>query len=376
MSRPVRFAPYFDQQSKRWSISIPSKLSKTGRRQRLFYRTRDKAVKAARRLKERHEKFGVSLSNLDPVRLGEASEAYKLLDGLKPSPGLLPVVREWLAWKQRQSSSKPFLDVFSDFLESRPNLSQAHHDQIRNVKDKLEPLHKMLVADITPAKIQEMLSPLSGGTRNRYLRILRAIFNHAVKHEWMTENPVERLDFVKLPKPAIEIYSHRQIKLMLLRAKRINVEMVPYFALGAFAGLRAGSEELTQLKWSDIHFDEKQIVVRAAIAKNRTKRFIPMSDNLIAWLKVYLARSTNVQENVITVPYGTLRKLRKEIYRHKWIPAGLRHSYASAMINSGQSIDDTVLALGHRGDPKLLWSHYYLATSKEEAEKYWQISPK
>jgi hypothetical protein len=26
----------------------------------------------------RHKKFGVSLTNLDPVRLGEASEAYKL----------------------------------------------------------------------------------------------------------------------------------------------------------------------------------------------------------------------------------------------------------------------------------------------------------
>ena len=42
-------------------------------------------MRAARKLKERHKKFGVSLSNLDPVRLGEASEAYKLLDAHQSS---------------------------------------------------------------------------------------------------------------------------------------------------------------------------------------------------------------------------------------------------------------------------------------------------
>jgi hypothetical protein len=45
------------------------------------------------------------------------------------------------------------------------------------------------------------------------------------------------------------------------------------------------------------------------------------------------------------------------------------------MINSRKGIDETCLALGHQGNPKMLWDHYYLATSREQAEEYWQILP-
>jgi hypothetical protein len=47
----------------------------------------------------------------------------------------------------------------------------------------------------------------------------------------------------------------------------------------------------------------------------------------------------------------------------------------SAMINSGKTIDETILALGHKGNPTMLWNHYYLAIPKEQAMAYWQIVP-
>jgi hypothetical protein len=59
----------------------------------------------------------------------------------------------------------------------------------------------------------------------------------------------------------------------------------------------------------------------------------------------------------------------------KWIKAGLRHTYASAMINSGKSIDATCLALGHKGSPQVLCDQYHYATSEEQAKAYWRIFP-
>lgn len=188
--KPVRFAPHYDSRSRRWILNIPARFSKTGKRARLFYPDKDTALNAALKLRERRNKFGVSLSNLDPVRLGEASEAYKLLDSLDSSPGLLPVVREWIAFKKRQSTSKTILDVFQAYLDSHPHLAKGHTDQIRNAKDKLKPLHKVLVSDITSSEISENLSSLSPSTRNRYMRILRGVFNLAVKRDWCSENPV------------------------------------------------------------------------------------------------------------------------------------------------------------------------------------------
>jgi hypothetical protein len=45
------------------------------------------------------------------------------------------------------------------------------------------------------------------------------------------------------------------------------------------------------------------------------------------------------------------------------------------MINSGRTIDETCLALGHVGSPSLLFNHDFLASSKADALAYWQISP-
>jgi hypothetical protein len=83
---------------------------------------------------------------------------------------------------------------------------------------------------------------------------------------------------------------------------------------------------------------------------------------------------------VIRLLPGTLRKVRTSLFEKvapnkPWVPAGLRHSYCSAMINSGKSIDQTCLALGHQGSPTILHNHYFLAAPKEEALAYWQIMP-
>jgi integrase len=62
-------------------------------------------------------------------------------------------------------------------------------------------------------------------------------------------------------------------------------EMVPWFVLGLFAGLRP--EETLRLDWADIDFERRQIDLPAKKAKGRTRRIIPMESNLIGWLKRY-----------------------------------------------------------------------------------------
>jgi site-specific recombinase XerD len=102
----------------------------------------------------------------------------------------------------------------------------------------------------------------------------------------------------------------------------------------------------------------------------------------VAWLKVYQKRRKGVRGNrIISLTEGQLREARVNIFHKvagisaKYIPAGLRHTYASAMINSGKTIDETVLALGHEGNSKMHWNHYHLAIPKDQAEAYWKIFP-
>jgi integrase len=151
------------------------------------------------------------------------------------------------------------------------------------------------------------------------MRILRAVWNYAVRKDWTKDNPIDRLDFVVLPKKAIQIFSNEQIQSMLDISLESHLEMVPYFASGAFAGLRVASGELYQLRWDDISFDEKTIKIRAEISKTGKTRFIPLADNLNAWLTVYLEKTGPLRNTVLLLPYGTLRKLRWRIFGKSWI---------------------------------------------------------
>jgi len=382
MARPVKFLPHWSESDQAWFVSIPPKLSKTGKRARLFFKDKHDALRAASNLKERHQKFGVSLSSIDPIRLTEASEAYKRLDALGRPYSLLSIVQDWIYRTEAKSRSKTILETFDAYVEAKGHLSAVHRQQILTVKHRFEQIGTAVpISDLEPKHIEQVLSPLASGSRNRYLRILRAVFNYAIRKDWTKQNPVDKLDFAVLPKRSIEIFTNNQIQRMLDISLATTIAMVPYFALGAFAGLRVDSGEMTKLEWSDIHFNEKTIVVRAEIAKTGRKRFIPLVDNLNAWLTAYLNKSLQPRTKpVITLPYGTLRKARKRIFAlvspgQAWIPAGLRHSFASAMINSRRTIDDTVLALGHIGSPTMLWNNYHLAMPTEQAEEYWKILP-
>jgi integrase len=229
------------------------------------------------------------------------------------------------------------------------------------------------------------LEELKPGTRNRYLRILRAAFNLAIKRGYTKTNPVSKMDFAVLPSRSIRIFSNQQIEGFLRTSLESEIEMLPYFALGSFAGLRVGGGVLSKLLWSDIKLTESKptIVVRPEISKTGKRRLIPISDNLKLWLSEYIERKgvdPLWDMKVIRLPYGTLRKVRKRIFEKvspnkQWIPAGLRHSFTSAMINSGKGIDETCLELGHQGSPTMLFNHYYLAMPTEQATAYWQIVP-
>jgi hypothetical protein len=62
-----------------WELFVPPYLSNTGKEQRLFFRTKKEAADKAAGLKTRQD--GHSLSGLTPVRIHEAAEAFRLLEG-------------------------------------------------------------------------------------------------------------------------------------------------------------------------------------------------------------------------------------------------------------------------------------------------------
>jgi integrase len=394
MARRFKLTPKFSRRYGRWILNVPPTISKTSKRQRLFYASFEEAQKAATRLKRRHAQFGVSLRSLTATRMGEASEVYLILDKHAKATGddtsLLLIAKDYITRYKARNQSISLDDLFQEYLEAKEHLSRVHRKQIIYSRHRFKDskLAGKMVSDIGASDLQKVLDELSAGTRNRYIRLLRSLWTFSIRKGYAKENPAARLDFKHLAKRPIKHFSNELIKTMLDLCLKEEIDLLPYLALGAFAGLRVASGEMTRLLWSDIKLDEKTIVVRAEISKVKARRFIPIADNLEVFLKAYIQRrgiNPILDKRVIQIPPGTLRKARKRIFekaweelkkpKGKWIPAGLRHSYTSAMINSGETIDETILALGHKGNPTILWNHYYLAIPKEQALAYWQIMP-
>jgi len=386
MPKFAKFHPKFSSSIGQWVLNIPANLSKTGKRQRMFFKDRKDAIRAAHRVRERNQKFGISLSNLDPVRLGESSEAYKLLDSFKERTGLnvgvLSCVREYLARHEAENSSVTLPELFRLYRESREHVSDAHQNTLRSVERKFADLN-LKVCSLSPEDLKPILDEFTNSTKNRYIRTLRSVFSFGIKRDLLKTNPAEKIDFEHHEKGQTETFSNKVLQGMLNESAKTAIELVPFFALGAFCGLRAGSPELRELLWSDIHCDEKTIVVRPEIAKTGQKRFVSISENCLAWLEFYLAQTgkSGKTGRILTLTDFELYEQRSKVFHAVagpeavYIKAGLRHTYASNHLAFHNDINSLVLQLGHQGNVNMLWKHYHLATKKGDAITFWNIFP-
>jgi hypothetical protein len=105
--------------------------------------------------------------------------------------------------------------------------------------------------------------PLSPTTRNNFRRVLVSMFNFARDRGYCVDNPAKKALKAKVINKAPPIFTVDELSRLLRNAK---VELLPYLAIGAFAGLRRS--ELERLNWKQIDLDAGLIHVSADIAKS------------------------------------------------------------------------------------------------------------
>src|SRR6516164_8309623 len=138
-----------------------------------------------------------------------------------------------------------------------------------------------LVAEITSAEIDDWLRSLEVGpqTRNHYRANVLQAFNFAVRHGYAPINPVERAAKAKVVGGRPGILTVEQASALLTN---VPSNVLPYFAVGLFAGLRRA--EIERLDWSEIDFESGLIEVKAEKSKTAQRRFVTVQPNLRQWL--------------------------------------------------------------------------------------------
>ena len=146
--------------------------------------------------------------------------------------------------------------------------------------------------------------------------------------------------------------------------------MIPYLAIGAFAGLRAA--EIERLDWADIK--ENFIEVTSRKAKTRSRRLVPLLPNLAKWLEPYrkttgaVVTFANVSKQLLWLAEETANDGDPAV---RWRHNGLRHSFISYRIADVQNVNQVALEAGN--SPQMIFQHYRELVTPPEAKEWFGI---
>jgi integrase len=225
-----------------------------------------------------------------------------------------------------------------------------------------------LVSEITAHEIDDWLRGLevSPVSRNNSRRVLRTAFSFAVKRNYCVDNPAAKTAKAKEIEGTVGILTVAETARLLESA---DAELVPFIAIGAFAGLRRA--EMERLDWSEVDLESGLITVQAVKAKSARRRFVKIRENLANWLAPYAARRGMV------TPANCRKMLEATIVaagiKH-WPSNALRHSFASYHLAHFKDAAALALELGHT-DAGLVFQHYRQLVRPKDAEKYWNLFP-
>ena len=222
------------------------------------------------------------------------------------------------------------------------------------------------VATITSTEIDDWLRslPVSAVTRNHYRRLIVLAFNFAVKRGYATDNPAAKTDKAKERAGDIGILSVAESARLLESA---TPDILPYIAVGLFAGLRRA--ELERLDWSEIDFESGLIEVKAEKSKTAQRRLVTMQPNLREWLLPVRKHKGNITPERFNAQFVQARKAAGIT---DWPDNALRHSFASYHLAHFKNAALTALELGHHNS-RITFAHYRELVRPKEAERYWNI---
>jgi integrase len=349
-----------------YCVTLP-KLS--GGRNRRFFKDKGEAGTFMRLAEVQQENCGTAALSISDALRVEAIECSELL---KPyGKTLRDAARFYVAHLKAITGSRKVSEVVADLLRARTAdaMSVRYLGDLRvRLGRFVQSFGEEMIAAISASRIDEWLRGLGVGpvTRNTFRRRLAVLFSFAKRRGYVTENPVTDVERAKERETEIEILSVGELARLLECA---SSDMLPFWTIGAFAGLRRA--EIERLTWNEVDFDSGVIEVKASKSKTASRRLVTIQPNLREWLAPYRTRTGRV------CPLNLRRKIDDDRehakLRSEWPQNALRHSFGSYHL--AQFNDAAKLALEMGNSPATIFRHYRQLVKPKQAEQYWNITP-
>jgi integrase len=366
-------------------LNLPKTVN-NGKRARHFYSTKEEALDAAARLKDRRDAFGIQAHVIGPALAEQAAECAELLKPL--GIPLIDAIRRFVAAETKLRASVTIEEATTAFRATKADDGkQATAYRLR--AEKLVVAFKgRMIASITGEELQEHLDDTTGGPGafNQNLRLVRAIWRWCNRppRQWCELEATEHLTPRATVAGEIGTLTPKEARAVMEAAETHHPDCVIPFAIALFTGLR--QQEIDRLTPGDI--TDEGINLPATSAKTKRRRFIQMPEPLAAWLAVYPIDSS-------VTPSGWERKQRAvrrlagfRVWSNlvepaaapktlpDWPANALRHTAATVAVAMGKPLEQLVFEHGHVGGLEMLRRHYVGAMPKKDAREIQMIGPK
>lgn len=269
--------------------------------------------------------------------------------------------------------TKLFMDVADEFTAAKEaaGISQAYRRSLRHYLSWLKrDFGPQPIADITTQQVDEWLRAANGNhtTKNNLRRIFVTLF------KWARETGYLQQDRKTAPERAMT-FNGTELAPAIFTAEEMQkllavcpAQLLPHIVIGAFSGIRAA--EIERLDWKDVLWDRGYIEIKAAKAKTKARRLVPLLPNLRAWLEPL----RQDEGPVCRVPHLAFRL---NYLGNKsgvgWRQNALRHSFASYRLAEIQDAAKVALEMGN--SPEKLFRHYRELVTPEAAKEWFAIMP-
>lgn len=304
------------------------------------------------------------------VTLEAAAEQYAKAHAMLRSKSLIDVV-EFYMQRNPLSDAKTVAEVAKELVEQKRAMGRCE-EHIKDLRLRLTRFANAFmcnISSVTTQQIEEFLLSLkvSGRTRNNFRRLVGTLLRFAIRRNYLPKDHpgIGDVELSTEVPGEIDIFTVDEMSKLLATA---STDILPFVALGAFAGLRHA--ELKRLDWSDIRLADGHIELKAKDAKTRVRRTIPIAENLKQWLTP-LAKPFGP-----VTPFANMSKqllwLAEDagvVWRHN----ALRHSFVSYRTAVTQNIPQVSYESGN--SPRVIEKNYLKRVMPLEAQQWFAIRP-
>ena len=343
---------------------------KIGRsRHRQYFSDRQEARRLFEQKLSENARFGVAhlaFSDKQRVEYAECSEL------LRPyGKGIREAVEHFVAYLKVSERSIGVTELVAELILSRQR-AELSERYLRDLRSRLgrfaEGFGERLVSAITTQEIDDWLHALKLGPvpRNNHRRVVSTLFSYALDHRYTISNPAAQTVEAKKPDAPPRILSVQQTARLL---EATTPELLPYIAIGAFAGLRRA--ELERMDWRSVDLDSGLIEVTAMSAKTARRRLVKIQPNLREWLLPVRKQKGSVVPTNFPKRFDAARESAGIV---DWPDNALRHSFASYHLAHFKNQDTLALEMGN--STAIIFRHYRELVKPDDAALYWSIKPK